>query len=89
MEWISTHVEELVGAILILFGVVSVFFPQALLPKKRLEQMKKIYFTGQLNQPRPRKEKDDGEFPLALSIFLRATGLLFALAGITILLARR
>ncbi len=89
MEWISTHVEEVIGAVLIVIGVVSMLFPKAMLPKDRMEQLQKINFTGQLHQPAPKKHKAGQEFPLALSVFLRVTGLLFAVAGLMILLARR
>lgn len=88
MEWSSVHAEELAGGILVLVGVVSMLFPRALLPRKHLDKLKKINFTGQRN-PSPRKARQgDEEFPLALGIFLRATGFLFALAGAAILLAR-
>ena len=88
MEWISAHMEELAGGVLLLVGLIALLFPKALLPGKRMEQMKKIHFTEPFHAPDKEKKREE-EFPLALSLFLRFTGLLFAFAGVMILLARR
>jgi hypothetical protein len=86
MEWLTQHGRELAGGILLLVGLVAMIYPKALLPQKRMENLKKIHLPGD-TVPR-KKAKDRGEFPLALSLFLWCTGLLFAFAGAIILLAQ-
>jgi hypothetical protein len=86
MEWLTLHGTSLAGGILLLVGLVAMVYPKALVPHKRMEALKKIHLPQDFSQQK--EQKNLGEFPLALSLFLRLTGSLFAIAGIVILLAQ-
>jgi hypothetical protein len=86
MEWLTLHGTSLAGGILLLVGLVAMVYPKALVPHKRMEALKKIHLPQDFSVQT--KQKNLGEFPLALSLFLRLTGSLFAIAGIVILLAQ-
>jgi hypothetical protein len=86
MEWLTLHGKSLAGGILLLVGLVAMVYPKALVPRKRMDALKKIHLPQDFSEQKDRKTL--GEFPLALSLFLRLTGSLFAIAGIVILLAQ-